>query len=159
MQIYNVGEFVVYNGEIWVATEQTDRQPALKTGWDYAPKFTDENVENFWCMFLAAYLGHCVLIDELPMLWVQIGDNGAIKYNNNEYKASDDGAFTRLQKALYSRKSKIFSNLDFWLTQSAQKENEVFKLYLNNFEDDENCNDEKADCVKRKSRVGRYKFS
>jgi len=117
---YSEGDVVEFQGVYKRAKTDTSNPPTVKTDWENAPRFDEENTcaslyETIFCDFLGPYLANKVLGNKLPYIWRKISDKGIVVYNGNEFKASDKEDFDRLISAIYRDANIIWDNLKYFM--------------------------------------------
>lgn len=111
-QTYAIGEKAIYKGAVYIAIVENDVEPTTRTKWKLAPKFTEEEIEELWCDYLAPYLAWEVLkykargIEDFPIDNATIGANIGMTFSNLEYWLKDENDHNHFDKFVGNIESK-----------------------------------------------------
>lgn len=156
---YNLNDTVKFQGLVYqVIVASTTALPTVVTDWSLAPKFTGDcaaTYEDFFCLFLAPYLAKKILHIRLPYIRTKITDLGTLNYGDSRQETADKKDFVSLQNAIGRDQGIAWRNLQFWMNEDAQKENECLAGYLEYQKED--C-DATNTCKEKQHRVGIYRF-
>lgn len=132
---YPTDTVVKYKGRFYKALEEnTGVDPNTAGKWELAPRFDPgaacgTKYEAFFCDFLGPYLANCLLDSKVAFIWTQIHDAGAIQFNGASYSAIEDGAYTRLKRAISNDIRVRLDNLKHHL-KDQYEDDDCFKNFL-----------------------------
>lgn len=120
---HDTGDHVVYEGVVYTSlVDANTSEPPTRGKWKKARKFTTDEYEDLWCLFLGRYLALHVIASTIPKQAVKLTGSGVIQSKSSVHGPADKPALTDLQSYVLSEVVRVFENMHEYLKGSTATE-------------------------------------